>query len=125
MQITKELLIRERDGMQVRLDEVTASANKLAGAVIVLNDLIRYVEAEEHKEAQAEVAKDYISPENAAIQAREEARALMQEAEEEALSMEEVAELVGGPGAVVEAVAPIHEEDQPVYHYPEEYKVHE
>lgn len=99
MQITKELLDTEIAQMQAQLKEVEASANKLAGAVITLQDLRRYMDKEEPPDTTT------ISEENAAIQARDEAAM--------ALSLQEFAELVAGPGAVAEE--PVAIDDIPYY----------
>ncbi len=117
MQITKELLDGEIVTLQFRLKDQEASANKLAGALVVLQDLRRYLDREEEKEkadaeaaakaiAEAEAAKNYISEENAAIQKRDEDRAL---------SMKQLAEIVAGPGAVAEEPQPFYDEKYDEY----------
>ena len=106
MQITKELLDGEIVTLQFRLKDQEASANKLAGALVVLQDLRRYLDREEEKEkaeveAQVEASRNFISEENAAIQKRDE---------EQALSMQEFAEIVAGPGATAEEPQPYYDE---------------
>jgi len=108
VQITKELLDNEIATLQFRIKETEASVNKFAGALVVLQDLRRYLDRDEEKEkaeveAQAEAARDFISEENAAIQKRDE---------EQALSMKQFAEIVAGPDATAEIV---DEEPQPYY----------
>ncbi len=68
--------------------------------LVVLQDLRKYLDQEE------EQPRGDISPENAEIQAREEMRQA-----KEAMSMQEFAELVAGPGATAD-------EPQPIYNYP-------
>lgn len=128
MQISKELLQNELDQMQARHNEVLASVNKLTGAMLVLKDLLKYLEAEEvREEIEAKEPRQDISKENEQIQARDEAMQayiqqandpqppahLFQDADEEALTMQEVAEMVAGPGAT-------YEEPQPYVDFPEE-----
>lgn len=105
MQITKELMDNEIALMQARLKETEASVNKLTGALVTLQDFRAYLDREEPV-AAVNVPSTEISPENAEIQARDEHRAI---------SIQELAEMVAGPGAIAE-------EPQPIYDFPYDYQ---
>lgn len=104
MQITKELMDSEIQGMENRLAQAKASVSEIAGAITVLRQLRDYME-------KPEPNPDFISEENAAIQERDQKRVkLMEDAELEALEMSEIAELVAGPGAVADEPEPLEKE---------------
>lgn len=84
MNITKELLEKEIVQMESRHNNYRALADQTAGALVVLKDLRTFLDRPEPPE---------ISEENKAVQ--------------DALTPEELAEIVAGPGAVVEQISPI------------------
>lgn len=95
MKITTELLDNEIATMKARLEQAKASVGQLTGALSVLEDLRKF-------QAQPEPQpKTEISEANAAIQERDQAVA-------DAYSLQEVAEIVAGPGATAE-IEPIDE----------------
>lgn len=111
MDLTKELLDNEIASVSAKLSEVTASANKIAGALSVLQDLRKYMDKAEEVEIGGEKVElnaptqdnTKISDENLAIQEAVDAK--------EALSLQQVAELVAGPGATAEEPVAIEEKD--------------
>lgn len=85
MQVTTERLQAEMVGLEARLKETEASANKIAGAILMLKDVMAFLELPEAQD------NTKISAENAKIQARDEA-----------VSLQQVAEIVAGPGATAD-----------------------
>jgi hypothetical protein len=88
--ITKELIEQDIKVMEAQLAGISGSLTYARQLVAYLD---RQAEAADGKKAGP------ISPANEVIQAAEE--------EKQALSESQLAELVGGPGAVVEAIEPI------------------
>lgn len=71
MQLTKELLENEIKAVEGRFEQAKAQANTIAGALSTLKDMYAFLLKEEEKIVEA--VKNAISPENAEIQARDEA----------------------------------------------------
>lgn len=118
MQISKELLDKEIEGMQSRLKLAEAQVNQITGASLILEGLRKVLDMEEPKEEnkQAEVADEksdpnFISQENAERQRADEARAL---------SIQEIAELVAGEGATAEEPVALSDEEAREF-YPNDY----
>lgn len=101
MQVNKELLDKEIEGMKAQIEQIKASAAQAAGALAVLQGLRSYLDQEEPKAEEALVGdpiveipedlKTKISDENKAIQDAVDKRravaesAVVQDAEEEVL----------------------------------------
>lgn len=82
MRITSELLDIEIAKISNQVETAKARANNLAGALVVLQDLRAYLDLAEEKTADEKQAEqEFISDENAEIQARDQA---LQAASEEA-----------------------------------------
>lgn len=106
MDITKELLDQNISTMRGRFDEAVASANKIAGAIAILEDLRKFSDVEPPDPT-------VISDENAAIQNNVETK--IREAEgKDAIPLQDFAEALAGAGAEVgevEAVCNATEEE--------------
>lgn len=97
MKITKELLDAEIAKMDKRHNHYRALAEQTAGALVVLKDLRVYLDTPDPMPEQG------ISPENKKVQ-----DALAQKmAAKDAISEDQLAEMVGGKGAKVEDISPI------------------
>lgn len=71
MQLTKELLTQEISVVENRLETAKAQVHNIAGALSTLKDLLVFLEKE--AEVVVEEVKTAISPENAIIQAADQA----------------------------------------------------
>lgn len=98
MQITKELLDKDIAGLEEalrfatqRLEQGKIELARGEGSLLTLKALRDHV-----MQAEPEVKQPEISPENAAIQARDEAA--------NAIALEDFAKMVAGPGATAEIV---------------------
>lgn len=104
MQVTKELIDKDIAGLTAQIQQLVQQIEQqklavaqLNGALATLHNIQEFLDRPEPEV----VATTEISPENQAIQDRDQARAL---------SMTEVAELVAGPGAEAELVQAAEEE---------------
>jgi len=112
MQVTKELIDQDIKGMEAQQKSLEVSLAQTSGALTTLRairDFLDRPEPEVAKKAEVEVeveAEDYtkISDANQEVQDRVAAQ---QAARADALSESELAELVAGSGAVVEAIEPL------------------
>lgn len=101
MMLTKELVQQDIANLEANLKNVEASMNKIIGALTFAKDLVAFMDREE----EAPKVNTDISEENAAIQAREE----------EAMSLQALADSIDGPAALAD-------EPQPLYDYPDEHQ---
>jgi hypothetical protein len=98
VQVTKELIESEIKGVEGQIEQLKSSLFQAQGALIMLQGIHQFIEKPE-----PQVNSLDISQVNKAVQDMLETK----QQKEKALSMQEVAELVAGPGAVVEAVEEI------------------
>jgi hypothetical protein len=89
MQITKELIENDIRQSEATLENLKASMNQYIGAIAVLKNMLAYMDKEE---PLPEEPSQEISAENKEVQDKIE----------EAMSMQELAEAVAGPGAVAD-----------------------
>lgn len=99
MQVTKELIDKDIAGLNAQLEQLKAQAAQTAGALSVLKNIREYMDLPEPE------AVPVISDANKAVQ--DEVEAMSQKEISHALSEQELADLVAGPGASVEAIEPI------------------
>lgn len=94
MQVTKELIENDIKGMKSQIEQLKASLAQSQGALSVLENIVSYMDKEE---PVPEAPKDEISDANKEVQDNLEA-----------MSLQELAEAVGGPGAIaeIEAIEP-------------------
>lgn len=98
MKITAEQLQNDITALEGQLEQAKASVAQTTGALSVLRNIKAYVEAPEpveQTEEQKAEEQNKISDENAEIQKTVQDR-------QDALSLQQVAELVAGPGATAE-----------------------
>lgn len=96
MQLTKELLVQEIAQSEAQVVDAKSNFDRASGALATLKNVLKYLE---QPDPIPEAPRTDISPENAAIQAADEARMAMYD---EAVPLELIAEAVAGPGATVE-----------------------
>lgn len=99
MQVTKELIDNDIRGMETQLEQLKAQAAQTAGALAVLKNIREYLDQPEPEVVPA------ISDVNKTVQ--DDVEAMSQKEISHALTEQELAELVAGPGASVEAIEPI------------------
>ena len=113
MQITKELIDNDIKGIEAQMEQLKVSVAQAAGALSTLKAIRDFLDRPEEKpKAKAEPAAidpNVISDTNKIVQDREAARQAAMHPDVEALSEAELAELVAGPGAVLEAIEPLKE----------------
>lgn len=85
MQITKEQMVSEIAQTKANIENAKAQVHQLTGALVVLENIQKYLDTPTPEPE----ASTHISEENRAIQDRD-------------MSMQDLAELVAGPGATAE-----------------------
>lgn len=102
MEITKELVQKDINALELQVVQMEAIVNKQRGSLDTLKNILAYMNKPEEPE---------ISPENKAVQEKVEAEQKAA-AELEAVPLKDIAEAVAGPGAVVEGIDEIEVEGE-------------